>query len=128
MTRKSKLMRAAFTAIALFLDVVAVSNSTTVGGWGFTVLMLVVSGLLVADLVINDLMPERFSFKWALECRKWTYTAASFAYASHLFVAEQSTRSVRFDMLIIFSAMAIFSMTLSFRNLLSFRGRSCSET
>jgi hypothetical protein len=127
MTRKDFFVRAAFTSWALVVAGIAVGNTCAVGGWGFTALMVVVSALLVADLVVNDFMPERFTFTWALDARKWTYTLASFSYASHLFVAEQSSRSVRFDMLFIFSSMAIFALTLSFRNLLHMRGRECNR-
>jgi hypothetical protein len=89
--------------------------------------MVAVSVLLVADLLVNDLLPERFVFKRAMEWRQWAYTLAAFSYASHLFVAEQSTRSVRIDMLVIYSSMSIFALMLSFRNLFHVRGRACRE-
>jgi hypothetical protein len=127
MTRKDIVARSAFTAWSLNVAALALFNSRLVGGWCFTLIMCVVSALVVADLIINDLLPERFIFKWALKYRKWTYTLASFSYASHLFVAEQSTRSVRLDMLVIYSSMAIFALLLSFRNLFHVRGRACSE-
>jgi hypothetical protein len=128
MTRKDTFVRAAFTTWALVVAVIAACTARAAdSGWCFTALMVVVAVLLVADLVINDFMPARFVFKWALEWRKWTYTVASFSYASHLFVTEQSSRSVQVDMLVIYSSMAICGLMLSFRNLFHVRGRACNE-
>lgn len=127
MTMKDIVARSAFTAWSLIVAGMAIHNSNQFGGWCFTGIMVVVSALVVLDLIINDFLPERFVFSWALKYRKWTYTLAAFSYASHLFVAEQTTRSVRVDMLVIYGSMAIFALMLSFRNLLHVRGRACSE-
>lgn len=128
MKRKDTFARAAFTIWAMLVAAMAICNSrVSSDGWYFTALMGIVSTLLLADLVVNDLMPDRFVFNWAMEWRKWTYTLASFSYASHLFVAEQSSRSVHIDTLFIYGSMALFGLMLSFRNLFHVRGRACSE-
>jgi hypothetical protein len=97
------------------------------GGAVFSTLLLLTGTLLVIDLVINDLMPERFVFQWGLKWRHWVYPCVSFAFTSLLFIAEQTYKSVPLDALAVYGSMALIGVVLSFRNLFSERGRVCKE-
>lgn len=126
--------RLGFTTWSLVVVVLAACHSNSIpavtmehGGWLFTLLLLVAGALLLIDIVVNDLMPDRYIFAWGLKWRHWVYPLASFSYASHLFVAEHVFKSVQISTLLFYGSMAVFGLILSFRNLLHVRGRACNE-
>ncbi|HIH2746973.1 TPA: hypothetical protein ACYLN4_002710 [Burkholderia lata] len=126
--------RLGFTTWVLVVVVLSMCHASSIpaatmqhGGWFFTVLLLVAGALLLVDIVVNDLMPDRYVFTWGLKWRHWVYPMASFSFASHLFVAEQAYKSVQISALVLYGSMAVFGLTLSFRNLFHVRGRACSE-
>lgn len=124
--------RLSFTTYTLVVIVLSTLTNNWVavvsrysGGSVYTVLLQLAGFLLLVDLVINDLMPERFVFQWGLRWRHWVYPIVSFAFTSILFIAEQTYKSVPLDALAVYGSMAVFGVLLSFRNLLSERGRVC---
>jgi hypothetical protein len=135
MTRTSDFIgRLGFTTYTLVVCITSLFTNNWVavvskggGGVVFSTLLLLTGTLLVIDLVVNDLMPERFVFHWGLRWRHWTYPAVSFAFTSILFIAEQTYKSVPLDALAVYGSMALVGVVLSFRNLLSERGRVCKE-
>jgi hypothetical protein len=127
MTMRDVAARSAFATWALLAAYMAIVHSCLWGTWLFPVIIIITSTLILLDLFFNDLMSERFGFKWGLEYRKWVYAVAAFSYSSHLFVAEHTSKSVHLDMLFVFSFASLFALMLSFRNLLHVRGQACSE-
>jgi hypothetical protein len=97
------------------------------GGAFYTTMLIAAVVLLLIDIVVNDLMPERYVFHWGLRWRHWVYPVVSFAFTSFLFIAEQTYKSVPLDAFAVYGSMAFFGLLLSFRNLLLERGRTCNK-
>jgi hypothetical protein len=127
--------RLGFTTYALLVALLAISSNNWIavirlgcsGGSIYIWLMLISVVLLTIDMIINDLMPERFEFAWGLRVRHWVYPVVSFAFAAILFIAEQKHKSVPIDAVAVYSSMSVMGLMLSFRNLLLERGRLCNK-
>ncbi|VVE27966.1 hypothetical protein PPN31114_03500 [Pandoraea pneumonica] len=91
---------------------------------------------LLADVVVNDVMPTRFALPWAVHLRHWFYVGVAFGYLVPPFVAVQVLRaaSVGFGDWAVYAlhvGMACFGVVLALRDALqkhrTQRGMVCNK-
>ncbi|MEX3614280.1 MAG: hypothetical protein VB141_11125 [Burkholderia gladioli] len=83
-----------------------------------TLLGVVLAGValvLLADLIINDVMPQRYAWAWPERYRHWLYVVAAFCYLPPPFVYAPLIGNAWTEYLF-YVAMAGFGLVLAFRD------------
>ena len=91
----------------------------------YFVLLGLCVGVLLIDYVVNDLLPERFHFRWALQQRAVMYITLAFVYISALFVGELRGMDLPALTHVRFLGMSAFGVILGFKEVLHMRGMRC---
>lgn len=77
--------------------------------------------LVIADVLINDVMPERYRFEWIRHQRHWLYTISAFLFLVPVFAAAKYHVSA-IPQVWLFVGMAGWGLVLAYRE--AFRRRS----
>ncbi|SEC01842.1 hypothetical protein SAMN02787142_0728 [Burkholderia sp. WP9] len=114
---------AAFTAPCSATSVMLTSD----GFWGYAVTAgtAVLALVVVADVAINDWLPERYIFRWAQARRHWLYAIAAACYITPLFAA--SAYFVNAAQFFFYVGMALFGLVLGYRETQAKRGITCAD-
>ena len=70
-------------------------------------LLGLVGAMMVIDVIINDVMPKRFTWSRALKNRHYLFSALAFCYVSQLFVGVMSHQGVALLIYYIWNASVI---------------------
>ncbi|UVA80480.1 hypothetical protein [Pandoraea commovens] len=91
---------------------------------------------LLADVLINDIMPAQFVLPWAVNLRHWIYVGVAFGYLVPPFVAAQVLRGAGVGFgdwagYALHIGMAVFGVALAMRDALNKhrtqRGNACNK-
>ncbi len=96
----------------------------------------VLAASLLADVLINDVMPAQFALPWAVHLRHWIYVGVAFGYLVPPFVAVQVFRSAGIGFgdwasYALHIGMAVFGVALAMRDAINKhrtqRGDACNK-
>jgi hypothetical protein len=133
--KNDALARLIYAYMAIYIAVSAFAapcSATSVmlthdGFWGYVVTTgtAVLALVVVADVAINDWLPDRYIFHWARTRRHWLYATTAACYVTPIFAA--SAYFINAAQVVFYVGMALFGLLLGYRETQAKRGITCAD-